>query len=275
MASSDPRDSSARRLLEELEANHCDWMLLQAEVLGWESRREEEALWIAPRGRTGHAELLRLRFAAEDLGARLERFLDAFRRRRIPARLWVSPLSTPPAIERCLADRGLRCVRRVRAMAADAAHAAGSETGAAPGVEIVLDDDGPAGPGRPGRPAPDAAGLVERLLGLDPRRVWRLRALGAGLAVGSALLFAGRNSAGLYNLEVDPGARGQGIGSALATAALGQARLRGYRDLVLLASRGGERLYRRLGFRTLGEFSEWRYSRAQEQRELEGRTDDG
>lgn len=66
--------------------------------------------------------------------------------------------------------------------------------------------------------------------------------------------------AGIYSMGVAPRARGRGIGTALANAACRLSREHGCRWAVLNATEDGERLYRRVGFRSLGFGQTWWYS---------------
>jgi ribosomal protein S18 acetylase RimI-like enzyme len=62
--------------------------------------------------------------------------------------------------------------------------------------------------------------------------------------------------AGLFNVCTLVADRGRGHASALMRAALDVAVARGCRTAVLQASTQGERIYRRLGFRAVGEYAE-------------------
>lgn len=64
-------------------------------------------------------------------------------------------------------------------------------------------------------------------------------------------------AANLFNLGVDPEARGRGIGTALTLAALAVARQDGAIGLGLNATPDGERVYRKLGFHSVGSGATW------------------
>jgi ribosomal protein S18 acetylase RimI-like enzyme len=67
--------------------------------------------------------------------------------------------------------------------------------------------------------------------------------------------------AGIYSMGVAPRVRGCGIGTALTTAACRLAIEQGCRYAVLNATDEGERVYRRVGFRSLGWGQTWWYFR--------------
>ena len=85
-----------------------------------------------------------------------------------------------------------------------------------------------------------------------------------GKAVSTSTLFYGAGVAGIYNVSTMTEARGQGIGAALTRIPLLEARERGYHICILQSSEMGFDVYRRLGFKHLGQIENFHRSLARE-----------
>ncbi|HEY8597071.1 MAG TPA: GNAT family N-acetyltransferase [Thermomicrobiales bacterium] len=101
-------------------------------------------------------------------------------------------------------------------------------------------------------------------LGVSATAPWRYYlGLFDGVPVVTAKLFYAQGVVSVQHVMTLPTARRRGIGAALVSQALQQARLRGYRLAVLTATPDSYALYRRLGFRDYGRWVSyiWRPSR--------------
>ncbi|MDA1192179.1 MAG: GNAT family N-acetyltransferase [Candidatus Poribacteria bacterium] len=99
------------------------------------------------------------------------------------------------------------------------------------------------------------AWLAER-----PRRFWKFVAKLDGKIVGQSGFILGPAEdaiAGVYDCGVVPELRSRGIGKAVVAATCVKARELGARIAMLNATGDGERIYRRLGFESLGKGTTW------------------
>ena len=95
----------------------------------------------------------------------------------------------------------------------------------------------------------DFQGPVRRLFeGFDPDKLVHVLATLDGEPVGCGSLWITGETAGLYNIAVLDRARQRGVGYALTSALLDEARLRGCTESVLHASSLGKPVYERLGY---------------------------
>jgi GNAT superfamily N-acetyltransferase len=131
---------------------------------------------------------------------------------------------------------------------------------ALPGLEVEPDDGSPLDV----QNLPyysDAESLrLRSLIQARPQRVWRFVARLDGRVVGHSAVnvTTGRlGVGGIFNCGVVPEARNRGIGKAVTAAACRQAHELGCGYALLNASEMGERIYRQLGFISLGWGQTW------------------
>ncbi|HEV2440223.1 MAG TPA: GNAT family N-acetyltransferase [bacterium] len=103
---------------------------------------------------------------------------------------------------------------------------------------------------------PEAALAIYRRLpaGVPPAEsVFRFYlARAAGVPVATSMWFPAPDAAVIDEIAAVPEMRRRGIGTAVTHAALRDAQMTGYRTAVLVASKAGEPVYRRLGFKAYG-----------------------
>ncbi|MFD7437266.1 GNAT family N-acetyltransferase [Streptomyces sp. NPDC059861] len=102
-------------------------------------------------------------------------------------------------------------------------------------------------------------GLEARMVRIESRHgdnadIVRLAAVLDGRMVGSTVVIAAHQTAGIFLVHVTEAYRRRGIGAALTAAALRVGGERGMRSAALVASPAGELLYRRFGFTTVSEY---------------------
>ncbi len=95
-----------------------------------------------------------------------------------------------------------------------------------------------------------------------PARAWHATARADGLLVGSAYSFYegtgnARGLGGVFNMEVRPGFRRRGHGTAMLAALAREAAAAGARELALNATPEGFELYSRRGFELIGRGQTW------------------
>jgi ribosomal protein S18 acetylase RimI-like enzyme len=213
--------------------------------------------------------VLRARFEAEEADTRIIVALAPFRSHNVPLLWHTGPTTRPANLGECLQAHGLTLVEDEPGMALDL---------------LTLDDDRGIPPSLTTERVKDLAGLsiwcelFSRAFEIDENAAEKMLAAEAALgpgtrphrrmylgrwdgeAVATSMLFLAAGVAGLHGVGTLPGARRQGIGRAMALAALLDAQAMGYRFGVLHASPMGLGTYRRLGFEEYCRLRIYRWS---------------
>jgi GNAT superfamily N-acetyltransferase len=250
---------SATVVVKAIEANvNAQFPLIFAALPQIEIHDEPDISWVISGIQDIYLNcVLRAELAPVDVHGRIEGTLAHFRSRGVPMRWRVGPSTRPTDLGRHLLAHGLTHGGDTTGMAVDLL--ALNEAVAKPSgltIEQVGDVDAlhkwthaVAVSFEHPESVADALFDAHAGPGFSEQLPWRLYiGLLDGEPVAAARLFLAVGVAGISHVATIPGARRQGIGTAMTLAALREARSMGYRIGVLHAAPGGLHVYRRLGF---------------------------
>jgi GNAT superfamily N-acetyltransferase len=253
-----------RRLgIGAVEADLVAHVSLLHRVRGDEVHEDADAVWFLTGEGEPHANgVLRAVFPEGDPSPTVDGLLAPFRERRLPMMWWSFPADdgAPPAVDAALRAAGLVLRADLPGMVLDLAGFAPPASPEDVTIERVADDGAfsvwAEVVGRAfGDPtfSQSASVAAFRSIGWSDDAPFRhyLARLG-GAWTGASTLSVGGGVAGLANIASVPEARGRGIGTAVAAAALVDASSLGLHVAALSAVPLGRPVYEKLGFRTVG-----------------------
>lgn len=254
-------------LLEALDDNLGGYCLLFGRLPGGEAHDDAALRWFVG-GAPDEAfnGVIRARLDPEQVDGAVERMLDEFRRRQLPARWQIGPTTRPVTLGSALLAHGFEhdedepgMALHLSAMNDDVAFPTDLT------IEPVLDNVGLRqwieawGCG-----APESGRQtwfdVYSTLGLESEQPWRYF-LGRwiGEPVATVKLFYSAGIVCVHHVVTIHPMRRRGIGTAMVVHALREARDRGYRVAVLTSSADGFNAYERIGFRTYCTVQRYRW----------------
>jgi len=209
-------------------------------------------------------QVCRARFTKDTAAGRAAEILAAVRGTGRPFTWWVGPASDPDTLRPLLHAAGLSVTESEEAMWIDLSTLPSAVAGG--GLDLVRIS------------TPDQVRAFAEMMsaGWDPpatpvARFFELATAGIldadcpsafvvgyadGVAVAAAEVHCTADVAGVYGVTTEPAYRRRGFGKAVTMAVLDIARRRGCRLAVLQASAEGAALYRRLGFQSIGRYTE-------------------
>jgi GNAT superfamily N-acetyltransferase len=247
-----------------VEINLSEWVVAQGESLpDVEVHREVDVSWIySDSGVPGNTITL-ARFCEETAAERCRTILD-YHLRRFASSHWIlGPASQPENLSGILRGLGYSCRIHCAGMVCESVPAT---VPAAKDVRVELVSERPLFEPLTTARRKRAKALADGMASRVPQRIWYFGAWFDGKVVGRTTLFAGSETAGIYDVEVVKHARHRGIGTMLVHAALEQAFALGFRTTVLAATGAGQGVYERCGFREVAKISFWMYGRMRQAR---------
>jgi GNAT superfamily N-acetyltransferase len=254
-------EPAAARTIDDLCA---EWADFQDGIPGIEVHSDPDIHWTVEAASAWGNCGFRVRFSPATVARRLDEILARYRDNGHGAGFWVGPFAQPENFEGLLAERGLRCRKYFPGMYADLAclpRVPKSELRLT--FRVIADysifrKNPHPWIGRittPNRRLAVAA--HQSRAAREPKQVWEIMAVSAGVPVGVCTVFIGRAAAGFFDVGVIESVRNRGVGTALMAYAARFARDRGASAGVLISSGMGYQVYKRAGFREVSRIGFW------------------
>ncbi len=251
------RDVSAPALVAAIEANQFELFSCFGRWPRAELHDEQEMLWsITDVAAPIFNSLLRARIAPGRVDAVVEEAIARGRARKVPLLWWVGPATQPADLGARLLEHGFALNGDLPGMAIDLA----THDAEPPPAGLVIADVADSatlrtwcdvlagGFGMPGF-AGDAFFEFFSSLGFETPALRNYIGWLDGKAVATSTLFLAAGVAGIYDVATIGDVRRRGIGAAMTSRGLDDARAMGYRSGILQASTLGAGVYGKLGFR--------------------------
>ncbi|MDA0837460.1 MAG: GNAT family N-acetyltransferase [Planctomycetota bacterium] len=251
-----------------VEKNFDEWQKLRGQMADVRLHALEDATCLVSNFIGGPNDVTLPRFAPEGAAARVDELLRLFKENDFAVRFWVGPACTP-GLKSVLRKKAIRCTSNLAGMAISLERDFRADPPTGCELERLTDfsvfEEVPHPVLGKVRSQPARRNLEEMVFLQEafPDQVYHLAARSGKYVAGSATLFMGSDSAGIYDVAVLPRFRRLGIGTAITEQICGYAQRMGYLKAVLIASKEGRNLYARFGFHDAGTISVCVLSKAQ------------
>ena len=243
-----------------IETNFVEFLLSMGRAGGAVERLDDEIAWTIGGSPIGyHNAVVRCTASEGRSGSLVKEWRDALRQRSLPGSWHWTPGMHPHDLPRLLLDAGFEDGGDEPAMAAQLAALADMPMATELQVTPVEDSSAldeyrqvlAAGFGEGPKEA-DWVASVFAIIGLEPHSRWRhFVGTVADDPVATASTLLTDSTAGIYFVCTRPDARRRGFGAAITNEAMRHAARTGATFAVLGSSPMGQRVYERLGFRTI------------------------
>ena len=253
-------ESMSAQAADLIETNFVEFLLSMGRAGGAVERLDDEIAWTIGGSPIGyHNAVVRCTASEGRSGFLVEEWRDALRQRSLPGSWHWTPGMHPHDLPRLLLDAGFEDGGDEPAMAAQLAALADMPMATELQVTPVEDSSAldeyrqvlAAGFGEGPKEA-DWVASVFAIIGLEPHSRWRhFVGTVADDPVATASTLLTDSTAGIYFVCTRPDARRRGFGAAITNEAMRHAARTGATFAVLGSSPMGQRVYERLGFRTI------------------------